>query len=166
MKDFNAELNRFFATLQGNMKIVPNLVAETATQHFKDRFLQKNWEGTPWQAYKNKRREPKRGSLMMRTNALFNSIRPSEVNENRVKITAGNSRIKYARIHNNGENVSVRYNVSSYNNTNFMGRGKSVKIKAHSRSLNYTMPKRQFMGIGQMLVYEIKTRFKKNFKTI
>ncbi|MFV0564785.1 MAG: hypothetical protein ACK5NB_03025 [Flavobacteriaceae bacterium] len=49
---------------------VPIIVGETATEFFKERIIQKNWNGTPWPRYnpynKPHRPEPKRGSLLMR----------------------------------------------------------------------------------------------------
>jgi phage gpG-like protein len=97
---------------------------------------------------------------MMRTNALFNSVRPGIISPNLVTINAGNSRVPYARIHNEGGRVSGQRNIRAYTNRNFMGKGKAVAIRAHSRRVDYTMPKRQFMGKHPQLLTLIKNRFK------
>lgn len=166
MKDFDNKLNEFFNTLDTSItKHFPSMVAETATEHFKDSFKSKSWDGAPWQPYKNKAREPRRGSLMMRSNNLFNSIRPSEVTPVKVTISAGNARVQYARIHNEGGLVSGTRQIKPYTNRNFMGKGKNVVIKAHSRTVNYIMPSRRFMGKSQPLLDTIKNRFKTSFKT-
>lgn len=166
MNNFDSQLNTFFNRIDTHIKQhFPNIVAETAVEHFKEAFKTKSWNGVPWAAYKNKAREPRRGSLMMRNNQLFGSIRPSAVTPVKVVISAGNNRVPYARIHNEGGQISGTRQIRPYNNRNFMGKGKSVSIKAHTRRVNYNMPKRQFMGKSQPLLNEIKTRFKNTFRT-
>ena len=77
----------------------PNIVAETATEYYKERFRDKGWDGTPWPEVK---RPNPRGSLMVRSGALQSTIRPSMITQNEVVISAGNPRVPYARIHNEG----------------------------------------------------------------
>ncbi len=48
------------------------IIAEEATEYFKERFEEKEWDGTPWQPAKH---PPSRDSLMLRSTALMNSIR-------------------------------------------------------------------------------------------
>lgn len=79
--------------------IVPNVVAETATEFFKERFQTKEWDGNPWPQTK---RVVRKGSLLVRTSALVNSIRPSLVAFNKVRISAGNEKAPQAKIHNEG----------------------------------------------------------------
>jgi phage gpG-like protein len=161
MSDFDNKLNAYFAKLDDKLqKHFPNMLAETATELFKENFKNKSFFGEPWQPYKNKAREPSRGSLMMRTNALFGSVRPSTVTAMLVIISAGNSRVPYARIHNEGGRIAGNRNIRAYTNRNFMGKGKAVNIRAHTRKVDYTMPKRQFMGKHITLLNTIKTRFK------
>lgn len=143
-------LNSWFAQFEHRFETtVPNIVAETATEYFKDRFRTQEWDGKPWQAlspaYAAKKARG-RNRILTRTGALLNSIRPSEVNQNRVVISAGNVKVPYARAHNEGLRITGVRNVKSYTNRNFMGKGKPVKIKAHKRQVNYQMPRRQFMG--------------------
>ncbi|QNK63959.1 phage virion morphogenesis protein [Pedobacter sp. PAMC26386] len=158
MKDFDSKLNTFFNELNGKLKSFPNIVAETATEHFKERFIKKDWDGTPWPAYGNPKREPKRGSLMMRSQNLMMSVRPSVVSAQLVRINAGSMKVPYARIHNEGGRIrGVRY-VRAHHNGNFMGKGKRVQIQEFSRKVDYVMPKRQFMGKSKQLLSLIKTR--------
>lgn len=159
--NFDRDLNAFFSKLDIGLKqYFPNMLAETATEEFKGSFKHKAWDGVPWPAYKNKAREPRRGSLMQRTNALAGSIKPSMVTPHRVVISAGNSRVRYARVHNEGERISGTRRIGQYTNRNFMGRGKAVNIRAHSRTVNYTMPQRRYMGKSKPLLDKIKSRFK------
>jgi len=166
MKDFDSKLTTFFNQLDDRMKnYFPNMVAETAVEVFKESFKIKSWDGTPWPAYGNPRREPKKGSLMMRSNALFASIRPVSVTPLKVTINAGNSRVRYARIHNEGGRISGARRISAHYNNNYMGKGKRVAIKAHTRNVNYNMPQRRFMGKSQLVFNAITNRFKTSFKT-
>lgn len=165
--NFDRDLNGFFSKIDvGLRQHFPGMVAETATEYFKASFKSKSWDGQAWQPYQNKAREPRRGSLMQRTNALASSIRPSQVTPSRVVISAGNSRVKYARVHNEGGRVSGTRQIRPYTNRNFMGKGKRVPIRAHSRTVNYNMPQRRFMGKSQILLAQIKSRFKNAFKTV
>lgn len=164
MKDFNNKLEAFFSKIENRIKThVPQIIGETAVEDFKNNFVNKSFYGQAWQPYKNKAREPRRGSLMMRTNALFNSIRP-QYSAGRVRVYAGNSRVPYARRHNEGERVSGTYQVKAFTNRNFMGTGKAVQIRAHRRTVDFITPKRQFMGKHPQLLANIKTRFKNTFK--
>lgn len=165
MNDFDSKLTAFFDKFNTAVKQhFPNMLAETATEHFKNALRTKSWDGKPYPAYKHPNREPRRGSLMMRSNQLFMSIKPKTVTSGRVVISAGNSRVPYARIHNEGLRVSGTFRVRAHTNRNFMGKGKQVNIKSHSRAVNFTMPKRQFMGKSVLLATEIKTRFLNTFR--
>lgn len=165
MNDFDSKLNQFFGKFDEAVKVYfPNMLAETAVEHFQNALINKSWDGQPYPAYKNKSREPSRGSLMMRTLALFRTIKPKTVISSRVVISAGSSRVPYARIHNEGLKVNGTFHVKSFTNRNFMGKGKPQDIRSHQRKVNYTMPKRQFMGKSRLLLSEVKTRFKNNFK--
>jgi len=165
MKDFDSKLTAFFESIDSRFaEYLPNMVAETAVEVFKDSFRTKSFDGNPWPAY-GSRKEPKRGSLMQRTNNLASSIRPTLVSPAKVTISAGNSRVKYARVHNEGLRVKGTWKINPYINNNFMGKGKRVKIKAHSRKVDFKMPQRQFAGKSEILLNTIKNRFKTSFKT-
>ena len=165
MNDFDSKLNQFFGKFDEAVKVYfPNMLAETAVEHFKNALIKKSWDGQPYPAYGDKAREPRRGTLMMRTNALFNTIKPKTVSSSTVIISAGNSRVRYARIHNEGLRVTGTFQVRAFTNRNFMGKGKPVDIRSHKRKVDYTMPKRQFMGKSRLLFAEVKTRFKNTFK--
>lgn len=55
------------------------IVTEEATEYFKERFEKKEWDGVAWPPAK---RPKKHASLMMRSNKLLNSIRPTIVCRN------------------------------------------------------------------------------------
>lgn len=163
--NFDSDLNNFFGSIDQRLTVyVPDMIAETAVEVFKDSFVTKSWDGEQWPEYGNKEREPKRGSLMRRTNNLVNSIHPSLVSPTLVRINAGNYKVPYARAHNEGMQMSGTRNIRSYYNNNFMGKGKRISIRAHTRSVNYITPRRQFMGKSELLLTTIKTRFINTFK--
>lgn len=162
------KLEQWFARFEHRMDTrVPHVISSTAIEYYKERFTAKNWDGKAWPQYGARRklagksvREPRRGSLMMRSNNLFASIRESVNTPQRVRISAGSGKVPYARIHNEGSYMTQR--VGTYTNNNFMGKGKPVSIKAHSRSMN--MPKRQYMGHSAVLNQRIINRLKIMFK--
>lgn len=141
-------INIWFDQFDGRLQAVPQIIAETAVENSKDSLREKQWEGKPYAPYKNKRREPSRGSLMMRSNNLFSSIQPSLVTANRVRISAGGSRAPYARVHNEGLRVRGTAYVRPHTRNNAFGKGLRVQVPGHSRKVDFKMPKRQFMGHG------------------
>lgn len=112
------------------------IIAEEATEYFKERFTEKEWDGTPWPPAKSPKRS---GSLLVKSSALLNSIRPTEVTKDRVVITAGNQIVTYAQVHNEG--FSGKVNVDAFTRN---VKGKTQQVRAHTR--NTTIPKRQYMG--------------------
>lgn len=156
MSDNNQKINTFFGKFDARFNAkVPAVIAETAVEFFKQTFISKSWDGNPWPVYNikgnPKQKEPTRGSLMLRTLALFDSIQPSETSATKVTISAGGAKAPYARVHNEGLRVAGVRQVKAFTNKNFMGKGKAVPIKAHSRTVNYQMPKRQFIGKSTFL---------------
>jgi phage gpG-like protein len=80
------------------------IIAEEATAFFKERFTTKEWDGEPWQETKV---PIKRGTLMVRSSALMNSIKPKTVTSERVIISGGSDKVPYAKAHNEGETISI-----------------------------------------------------------
>ncbi|TZF81808.1 hypothetical protein FW774_17275 [Pedobacter sp. BS3] len=162
MNDFDSKLNSFFNNLNDKLQQqFPNILAETATEYFKERFIYKDWDGVPWQPYGNPKREPKRGSLLNRSpGGLMSTIRPSVISPTLVRINAGSAKVPYARVHNEGLRVRAVQYVRPHHNNNFMGKGQRVQIQGHSRRIDFTMPRRQFMGKSHPLLNAVKNRFK------
>lgn len=130
-------LEQYFATLPD--KILPDaahIVAETATEYFKQSFTRKGFDGNPWAAARTPK---KRGSLLIDSGALMNSIHPLEVSKSRVVIAAGNAKVTYARVHNEGFNGTV--SVPAHIRKTKKG---SVSVTAHTRTAHIIQ--RQFLG--------------------
>ncbi|UAB84987.1 phage virion morphogenesis protein [Zunongwangia sp. SCSIO 43204] len=165
--DYQKQINNWFSNWEHRFEVgVPNIVAETASEFFKERFRTQEWDKKPWQPLSPKYAAQKtrgKGRILTRTGALMASIRPSEVRADRIVISAGNSKVPYARIHNEGLQVKGVATIKGYTNRNFMGKGKKVKIKPHTRNYTINMPQRQFMGHSRYLNKLLRDRLIKAF---
>lgn len=109
-----------------------DIIAETATEYFKDSFdKRKAFDGRPW-----KRTHKSTGSTLVESGNLKNSIRPIKVTEKEVIIAAGNEKVAYARVHNEG---GIQY-VRPHHRTSV--KNKRFQVKGYA----YKAWKRQFMG--------------------
>ena len=133
VQEFNDYLQEIPQILK---EATPDIVAETAVEYYKDAFTNKAFDRNPWIAGKPK----KRGSLLVQSGNLKNSIRPAEITPDRITISAGNQQVPYAKVHNEGasETVSVKAHTR-----------KNVPVKEHKRIMN--IPKRTFMAESQEL---------------
>ena len=164
---YEQQINAWFNNFEHRFNsTVPNIIAETAVEYFQDSFKKQAWDNVPWQPLSPKYAAKKsrgRGRILTASGILQRSIRPSVVNANKVRISAGNSNVPYARIHNEGLTVKGSAKVRAFTNRNFMGKGKPQKIRAHTRAFNYTMPRRQFMGHSKYLNQILINRLTKAF---
>lgn len=126
------------------------IVAETAVEYFKDSFTRKEFDGNPWKPGQDK----ETGSLMVESANLMNSITPVEINRERVVISAGNDKVRYAKPHNEGFKGAVTINPFT--------RANGQQVKQHTRKMN--IPKRQFMGKAVALAKAIKARLNQFLK--
>ena len=112
-------------------------------------FRRKAFDGNPWAPAKVPRQN---GSLLIDSGNLLNSIRPAYVGRDKVVISAGNDKVDYAKVHNEGfiGRVTVPAHVrhtSRYGN---------VQVREHTRMAN--IPARPFMGPSDELADEIHKR--------
>ena len=148
------EFNDYLKSLPEQIRdAVPRIVAREAVQYYKDRFREKAWTDA-WVAGKPK----KGGSLLVQSGALVNSIRASEVSPDRVVISAGNDKVPYARVHNEGSHeivtVPAHTRIKGGKNKKTVKGGDISTVKSHTRHMN--IPQRQFMGINDDLSNKIK----------
>ncbi len=175
------DLNKLQNNIQTLLERLPDFVAEQAVFYFKDRFRTKEWNGKPWKPAKC---PPKKGSLLLRNRLLRDSIRPKLITKDKVIITAGNQKVKYARTHNEGLTVHPRvtekmrkfawakyYKASKSrkkDNCNNPALWKGIALTKNSR-LTIKIPKRQFMGnsphFRRWLINEINIYLDKNLKS-
>lgn len=133
------------------LEAVPDIIAETAIEYFQDTFRLKAFDGTPWPDFSPGYRHRTNGSLMIDSAALLNSIRPSLVSRERVVISAGNEKVPYAQVHNEGFVGKVIVPTHTRNT-----KGGNVQVKAHDR--NVRLPKRQFLGDAKELEQQLCQR--------
>lgn len=118
-----------------DMQDVADIAAMTGVSYFKGAFRKKGFDGTPWPlAKKDKAGTRRRGSLMIDSAALMNSIRIARATPQEVVWTAGNAKVPYAEVHNTGGRA---------------GRGRG-----------FQMPRRQYMGDAEELRQKIIARLK------
>ena len=169
------DLHNFFETLRTDYlhTRVPNIVAESATEFFKQRFTSKEWEGTAWPSA---RYPVAAGSLMLRSGALVNSIRPSMVGPGKVVVSAGGGKVPYARIHNEGGQIPVTLKMKKWAWAMHYRAGGTPKDGAPTPQAKFykamalqkpgsviNMPRRQFMGISPRLNELILHTLKKDY---
>lgn len=98
----------------------------------------------PWRATKTKKAAKlggKRGSgILVQSGALKRSIRKGG-NFDLVRVYTD---IPYAEIHNNGGKVSGTWRIGAH--VRKIKSGKFVPVQSHSRTVNFTMPRRQFIN--------------------
>lgn len=173
------KINAWFQRFEHRMHVeVPTIIAETGIKFIKERFVNADWDGVPWKPYKNKKQEPKRGSLMRRSPAgLMQSVNASIVTPQKVRLSAGGNRWPYARIHNEGGIISrnsrsetfVRNRHTTGKKSKYFGGmgafkggttpGRGLTFKSYT----ITIPKRQYMGHSaiqnKLIIQRIKARF-------
>lgn len=155
--DFN-ELENYLTTLPDIiLDDAANIVAETATEYYKARFKEKAFDGNPWAPAKVSRRN---GSLLIDSGNLLNSIRPSYIGQDKVVISAGNEKVGYAEVHNEGYTGQIAV-PAHVRHTRKYG---DIDVKEHTRQANITQ--RQFMGESNELADDIHKRLEKYINTL
>lgn len=150
--DFN-DLSNYLTSLPNQILDEASLiVAEAAIEYYMARFKEKAFDGNPWAPAKVPRRN---GSLMIDSGELLKSIVPAYIGRDKVIISAGNDKVSYAQVHNEGfiGSVTVPAHVRE---TQKYG---NVNVKGHTRQVN--IPQRQFMGESDELANIIHERIEK-----
>lgn len=144
--------NQMEEILQGTAQIV----SETSVEYFQNTFRTKKFDGNPWAPP----RVPKRsGSLLVQSGALLNSIRPVLVSPERIVIAAGNEKVDYAQVHNEGFKGSVTVPA----HIRHTRRGDQT-VRQHTRNVN--IPQRQFIGNAQELENDLQERIEAYVKSV
>lgn len=168
---FQIALENFFARFNQHFdENVPAIIAETANEYYRESFVKKSFDGKPWPAL-SKSYKPKRGTMMVRSANLVNSIRPGTVSPSLVTMRAGNSKVPYARVHNEGETINRKARETVVTHKKYKSgkyKGKTLFAKNNKRATysqkasigaySYNMPQRQFMGHAKELNQRIVKR--------
>jgi len=178
------EIDDFFNKLTEGFfkKHVPDIIAEKATEFFKQRFETKEWDGIPWPETKV---PVKKGTLMLRDRNLYSSIKSVTITPEEVVISAGNEKVPYARVHNEGESIPItdkmrRFawymyykeagkNVKTgkagnvYQSADIGKKANPWKGLALTKKNTIRMPQRRFMGPSDILNDHLFSEIKKAF---
>ena len=88
---------------------------------------------------------------MVSSGSLMNSIRPVLISRNKIILSAGNDKVPYAKVHNEGSAGPVLVPAHSRSH-----KGKTQQVKAYT--FNQNIPQRQFMGDARELKLRIRER--------
>ena len=113
-------------------------------------------------------------ALLIQTGRLRRSLRTGSISSQAVQFRAGNQDVDYAQMHNEGGRVSETVQVRAHSRRLFMEdevsgpsarKAKYVQVqtstsqvRAHTRKLNITMPRRRFMGSSAKLTDRLERR--------
>lgn len=120
-----------------------------------------------WKARKLQDKNGKQSrAVLIKTGRLVRSIRANAKGAT-VEISTS---VPYARIHNEGGNVTGTVRVRKHQRRgrrSKKGKSKRIVVRAHSRRVNFNIPKRQFMGmskqVNEQIIKGLEEQFKKAF---
>jgi len=135
--DWNGLSDYFDGLADDIIDDVPEVVAETATEYFKETFTKKEFDGNPWAPAKKAKHT---GSLLIESGNLVNSIKPSYIGTDKVVISAGSDKVSYAQAHNEGFTGMALIPA----HTRRTKKGGIANVREYNRRMN--LPQRQFMG--------------------
>ncbi|MDT8412688.1 MAG: phage virion morphogenesis protein [Vicingaceae bacterium] len=130
-------------------KQAPTFASVEAQKFFKRSFTNQGFTDralVKWDERKNDTRPG--GAVLTSTGNLRDSIEIAKVSNKQVVLVNGSP---YAKIHNEGGRIRVVQYIRPHTRNNLFGREIRAQIQAHSRKVDFTMPKRQFMGHSETL---------------
>lgn len=163
--DFSNKLARLARLYQK----FPEGAAIEAENFSNERFVRKNWvdkAAVPWEKAANvpdwvpKKWQKKRGSLMVDSSILKNSVRTIVTTKNSVTIGTG---VIYAQIHNEGGTINQTLNIKAHSRKR---KGRSENVKAHQRKRTFKITQRKFIGESAILLRRIERFVEREIKEI
>lgn len=114
-------------------------------------------------------------ALLIKSGAMRRTMRVASASTGTVTLTAGNQDVAYAGIHNEGGTINGTVSVKAHTRQRYerdevsgphakkakyvkIGTGSS-QVKAHTRQVNTTIPRRQFMGPSEKLMDQLSRKF-------
>lgn len=153
------------------LRALPRIVGNIAVNFYKDRFSRQGWQDERFEPWTKRKREDRRArAILVKTGRLRRSIRI--VSQTHNSVTVGTS-VPYAQIHNEGGTIKANQSVKSHTRKGHKRKKdeklitvKSHPVKAHSRTISTTIPKRQFMGASALLIRRIVMQVNKGLAKI
>jgi phage gpG-like protein len=172
-----SDFTRKMSSLSRTYKTLPNEIAAVAVNFSKERFVSQSWldsTKTKWEPRKRQRKGRGSQTLLVKTGRLKRSVRKILATETQIVIGTD---VPYAQIHNDGGKINKVVAVKAHTR-NKMGKVKrgtgvfnvrtrkertrtktekvgDIKVKAHTREMNTTIPQRQFIGESYTLTKRI-----------
>jgi len=135
---------------------LPNASGVTAVNFFKQRFREGGWKDKTFEKWEDK--ADGSASNLIENGHLRRSIRKKTTK--RMLITSADR--KYAALHNDGGTIQETVTVKEHTRQAHTRAGKRIKahkVRTHTRTMNTTYPKRQFMGHSDYLMKKIEKEF-------
>lgn len=137
----------------------PQRASADAVRFYRDSFKHQGFTDRTLVKWKKVDGKPEGRVLRGKTGLLSLSIRPLKADYKGITITAGGPHVPYAKIHNEGGVIrgtqSVRASTRRAHKATLRS-GKRIKrkaadVRAYRRTVNTTIPKRQFIGKSHTL---------------
>lgn len=153
MSNLESKLRQLESEISGKLRQLPPLIGEEVVNFSLDNFENQAWidQGAiPWPKRKSptkwgKADDPGRAILIGKgSGRLRRSIRVGAIQEDKVQVIAGGADVPYARVHNEGFQGLVHQHVREH--IRRTRNGGQYSVKAHDRTINQNIPKRQFIG--------------------
>ena len=160
-----AQQAKLAALRKALLNTVPQRLGNDARRFFLTSFRVQGWHDRTVQAWP-KLKAPRTNSkgkvlenrILKGRGLLMNSIRVLRAEWNSIIVVAGGPHVPYAKIHNEGGKISGTASVRAFDRRAHMAKTstgrrmrKEAKVRAFTRRMNITMPKRQFMGASHEL---------------
>lgn len=139
--------------ISGKLRQLPPLIGEEVVNFTLDNFKKEAWQdqgAEPWEKRKSptkwgQKQDEDRALLIGKgSGRLRRSIRVGQILEDKVQVIAGGADTPYARAHNEGFKGLVHQHVREH--IRRTRNGGQYTVKAHDRSIEQNIPKRQFIG--------------------
>ncbi|MDP2061321.1 MAG: phage virion morphogenesis protein [Candidatus Sungbacteria bacterium] len=159
--DYISKLNR----LQLLYRKFPQLAGIEAVNFSKERFRQKNWLDRTREKWEPRKRigttkkKPK-GSILVVSGRLKRSVK--KLRQTRNSVTIGTD-VPYARIHNEGGEITKTVTVEKHSRVRA---GRKSTVKSHKRTMNTTIPQRQFIGESAILLRRVERLVEREIRKI
>lgn len=147
------------------------ILANHSVNFFKKSFINQGFTDKELQKWKPSFKAGKKtaSTILVRTGKLKRSIRILNISPYSYTILAGNQKIPYAAIHNNGGTITITTKMRKYFWYMYSATGNDMwKFLAITKKKNITIPQRQFIGESKTLNKEllniIENEFNKLFK--
>ncbi|MBL6448563.1 hypothetical protein JMN32_19790 [Fulvivirga sp. 29W222] len=144
--------------LQALKRDLPILVANEMVNHAIDNIRAGSWDGAKWPVRSDNAPRNKGRGLLIDTGDGLRSIsfkiqKPFVLLQMEIHMAA----------HNDGATISGTQNVRSHRRKR---KGRTEQVSAHTRSVSFNLPKRQFAGESKVLNQNIKKIFEKRFRKV